>query len=259
MTPPKIPMSPADLPEQQGVKLSTIPERPEIWDSTASWGGSDLPKDIRIDGEPDNKTYLFQAEWSWSPFHSRLNAFYICKSKKYWILYSNYLDDDDETWIWNPVASVPVEQANERLAAIWLVIDYMIFDRDNGSVEEWHMINEEGFLKTSEITAIANFVWENDDVVASSDQFKKALAEVIEFLLQIAKSHRMTKGPAGYSGLFIAIAEACEKTAQDVSEAISDANFVGQRLTRLANENCMKFASNLKSEIISKADFFRSL
>jgi hypothetical protein len=48
---------------------------------------------------------------------------------------------------------------DDRSAAIYLLIDFWAFDAKEGGVDEFHWINETGFLSVSELAAIAREVW----------------------------------------------------------------------------------------------------
>ena len=54
---------------------------------------------------------------------------------------------------------MPISQANKNLAAFWLVVDYLEYDRDNGGSEEWFMITEGDLFSEKDIDVIANQVW----------------------------------------------------------------------------------------------------
>lgn len=160
MKKPKIPMVPQDLPQQRLAIVKDLPQRPDIWDGVTAYGGRGFPPDAILKRPPRNPIYLFQAEWAWSPANSRLNAFYLNKGRKHWILYSNYIDYDfDDDWTWNPAGCVPIKQASMREAAIWLMIDYMMYDAAHSEVDEWHMINEVGYLSIADIRAISRVIW----------------------------------------------------------------------------------------------------
>ena len=163
MKTPKIPMHPQDLPQQRIYLIKDVPQHPENWKSFVGYSGVGMPEDAKLKSRPRNPAYLFQAEWSWSPAHGSLNAYWLNKGRKYLTLYSNWFDDVTQKWTWNLVAGVPLNQASEREAAFWLVIDYARFNIANMDLDEWHMIDDVGLLTVAGLKAIARNVWQEID------------------------------------------------------------------------------------------------
>ena len=62
---------------------------------------------------------------------------------------------------WKQVAigCVPRRGVTQKQAAVYLLLEFWAFDAKEGSVDEFHWINEDGFLSIAEIMAIAREVW----------------------------------------------------------------------------------------------------
>ncbi len=154
---PKIPMSPEDLPQQRIHEVVGLPERPAEFDCEVGYGV--FPNDALPKNAPNNSTYLCQVEWAWSPVHNRLDAYYLHRGRTHWSLWSKYWDDN---WMrWNQVAlgCVPRRGVTQKQAAVYLLMEFWAFDAKEGSVDEFHWINEDGFLSIAELMAIAREVW----------------------------------------------------------------------------------------------------
>lgn len=156
---PRIPMTPEQLPEQRIYVPEGRPRRPENFEAIVSWDAHDLPEAARLKGRPRSATYLFQAEWAWSPMNNRLSAFYLHRGRRFWSVFERYFDDNWMRWEWQQRAVLPLAQATERQAAFWLMVELMKFDRNRSDVEEWHWIGETATLDIPDIKAIAHEVW----------------------------------------------------------------------------------------------------
>ena len=154
---PKIPMSPEDLPQQRIHEVVTLPKRPEEFDFKVGYElfpYGELPKNA-----PTNSTYLCQVEWAWSPAHSRLDAYYLHRGRTHWSLWSKYWDDNWMKWEQITVGYVPRRGVDQKQAAVYLLLEFWTFDAQENSVDEFHWINEDGFISIAELAAIAREVW----------------------------------------------------------------------------------------------------
>lgn len=158
---PRIPMTPEERPEHGVYSPTGRPRRPEEFDVHVDWDARGLPEQARLRGSPRSATYLFQAEWAWSPMNNRLSSFYLHRGRRYWSLFDRVFDEDQMGWQWEQRATVPFRQASERQAAFWLVVELLKFDRDECDVERWHWIGETATLDIPDIKAIAHEVWGN--------------------------------------------------------------------------------------------------
>ena len=154
---PKIPMSPEDLSQQRIHEVVTLPKRPAEFDCKVGYELSphgELPKNA-----PTKSTYLCQVEWAWSPAHNRLNAYYLHRGRSHWSLWLKYWDDNWGRWNQIAVGCVPRRGVDQKQAAVYLLLEFWTFDAQENSVDEFHWINEDGFLSIAELAAIAREVW----------------------------------------------------------------------------------------------------
>ena len=154
---PKIPMSPEELPQQRIHEVVALPKRPEEFDFKVGYElvpYGELPKNA-----PTNSTYLCQVEWAWSPAHSRLDAYYLHRGRTHWSLWSKYWDDNWMKWEQITVGYVPRRGVDQKQAAVYLLLEFWAFDAKEGDVDQFHWINEDGYLSIAELKAIGRVVW----------------------------------------------------------------------------------------------------
>ena len=157
---PKIPMSPEDLPQQRIHEVVTLPKRPAEFDCKVGYELSphgELPKNA-----PTKSTYLCQVEWAWSPAHSRLDAYYLHRGRTHWSLWSKYWDDNWGRWNQIAVGYGPSRGVDQKQAAVYLLLEFWAYDAQENSVDEFHWINEDGFISIAELAAIAREVWSEE-------------------------------------------------------------------------------------------------
>ena len=155
---PKKPMSPEDLPQQRIHEVVTLPKRPAEFDCKVGYELSphgELPKNA-----PTKSTYLCQVEWAWSPAHNRLDAYYLHRGRSHWSLWSKYWDDNWGRWNQIAVGYVPRRGVDQKQAAVYLLLEFWAFDAQENDVDEFHWINEDGYLSIAELAAIAREVWD---------------------------------------------------------------------------------------------------
>jgi hypothetical protein len=154
---PKIPMTPEALPQQRIHEVVGLAERPAEFDCEVGYGCA--PKDGLPTSGLDNATYLCQVEWAWSPMHNRLDAYYLHKGKNEWSLWSKYWDDNWGRWEWATIGCVSRRRVDQKQAAVYLLLEFWVFDSKESYVDEFHWINEDGYLSVAELAAIAREVW----------------------------------------------------------------------------------------------------
>ena len=155
---PKIPMSPEELPQQRIHEVVALPKRPEEFDFKVGYElvpYGELPKNA-----PTNSTYLCQVEWAWSPAHSRLDAYYLHRGRTHWSLWSKYWDDNWMKWEQITVGYVPRRGVDQKQAAVYLLLEFWVFDVKEVGVDQFHWINEDGYLSVADLSAIARCVWD---------------------------------------------------------------------------------------------------
>jgi hypothetical protein len=150
-------MSPDALPQQRIHEVVELPERPAKFDCHVGYGvfpKGALPKNI-----PTISTYLCQVEWAWSPMHNRLDAYYLHRGQTHWSLWFKYWDDNEGEWGQIAVGCVHRQGVNQRQAAVYLLLEFWTSEAEESSVDEFHWINEDGYLSISDLAAIAREVW----------------------------------------------------------------------------------------------------
>jgi hypothetical protein len=155
---PKIPMSPEELPQQRIHEVVGLPERPAEFDCEIGYGvstGHALPKNA-----PTNSTYLCQVEWAWSPAHNRLDAYYLHRGRTHWSLWCKYFDNNMMCWEWIANGCVTRRGVTQKQAAVYLLLEFWSFDVKESYLDEFHWINEHGYLSIADLAAIAREVWD---------------------------------------------------------------------------------------------------
>jgi hypothetical protein len=77
----------------------------------------------------------------------------------HWLLWSRYWADNWGKWEWVAVACVVKKGVSELQAAGHLLIEFWNFDAKESDVDQFHWINEEGYLSVADLAAIARVVW----------------------------------------------------------------------------------------------------
>jgi hypothetical protein len=155
---PVIPMSPDQLPQQRIHEVVDLIERPEPFNFEVGYGS--VPQNARGKGKPKSATYLGQVEWAWSPMHNRLDAYYLHRGRRHWVLLSQYWDDNWGKWEWVEIGYVPRKGVCHHQAAVHLLLEYWKSEEVDSDLDEFHWINTAAGLSVSELMAIAREVWD---------------------------------------------------------------------------------------------------
>ena len=158
---PRIPMSPDELPQQRIYEVVGLPKRPELFDCEVGYGA--VPDEFIPKHGPRSPVYLGQVEWAWSPMHNRLDAYYLHRGRKHWLMWIRYFDDNWGKWEWSPVACVSRKGITERQAATHLLIEFWRHDARYRDVDRFHWINEGAFLTVADLSAIGRHVWDENN------------------------------------------------------------------------------------------------
>ena len=97
--------------------------------------------------------------WAWSPTHNRLDAYYLHRGRSEWSLWSKYWDDNSGRWNQIAVGSVSRRGVDQKQAAVYLLLKFWAYDSKESDLDEFHWINEDGYLSIAELAAIAREVW----------------------------------------------------------------------------------------------------
>jgi hypothetical protein len=123
-----------------------------------------ISPNIRPRHMPRSAKFLGMVEWSWSPMHSRLDAYYLSTNmaRSHWFLWVRRPNEWAD-WTLSPLSEVrvfaygPKKGVPPKVAAIHLIRAFWI----EGKTDRYDMVSEEGLLSVDEIEAIADSVWGN--------------------------------------------------------------------------------------------------
>jgi hypothetical protein len=101
-----------------------------------------------------------EVEWAWSPANNRLNAYYIAATRKHWVLWNRWFDDNciPWRWHWQPVGIVPRKGIDRKEAAVHLLIEFWKIEASLDT-DHFHWIDQVGLLSVEEVMAIGREVW----------------------------------------------------------------------------------------------------
>lgn len=158
---PIIPMRPQDRPYQPGRYPLPLPPRPEGFQGYCEWvGGMQLPEHLRPKGSPRKVTYLGMVEWAFDPMHCFVEAYYLGRRGRYWLLWIRSEDDNQIPWkwVWALGGHAVGKDGDPWTAAVYLLMDVWKARQSIGS-HKYHWIDEVGHLSVEEFEAIAAVVW----------------------------------------------------------------------------------------------------
>ena len=75
-------------------------------------------------------------------------------------MWSRYWNFDRSDLNWAPVACLGRKGVKQRQAAVHLLIEFWKFDAEENKLDEYHWINEDGYLSVADLEAIARRVWD---------------------------------------------------------------------------------------------------
>ena len=155
-----IPMHVGDIPQQHITEVIGIPPKPDNLVVTYD-AGSDFLNGKRL-GTPRDIDFLCSVEWAWSPAHGRIDNYYVNQKPRYWVLWNNWMDDNDYEWRWHwsMVAHAPRITANELDVATHLLLESWKQQKEYEDLDKYHWINNEGSFNSDIIEAIAREVWD---------------------------------------------------------------------------------------------------
>jgi hypothetical protein len=155
-------MSPDQLPQQRIAAVVTIPEKP-IDLVIRQWHEQPrLPDPPQR--SPRNVTLICSAEWAWSPMHSRIDNYYLGRRKSRWLLWNNWVNDNEIPWAWNwdyLSYTENADRADIEAIAAHLLLSYWRAQVANGELyDQPHWINHDGILEIPMIHAITREIWD---------------------------------------------------------------------------------------------------
>ena len=172
MNTPTVPMRLEDFPQQRIYPIDKLPLRPDPFEYTL-FDYDDEHSFDRIPQKPTRKSiYLCQTEWAWSPWHNRLDAYYLHKGRTHWLIWVGDYDDEgwgNGRWKYSPAVAVPIKGIAEEQAAVYLLLEYWRNQSGDETLDHYHLIGEEGLLKVPQIQAIASIVWDEQEYEEGSE------------------------------------------------------------------------------------------
>ena len=92
---PRVPMSPEALPQQRLYLVRGLPHPPPGWAPVIGEGIG-----LAQQAMPRGARYVGQLEWSWSPMHSRIGAYFLSmdRSHRRWLLWMKPYDSNWCLW-----------------------------------------------------------------------------------------------------------------------------------------------------------------
>ncbi len=112
----------------------------------------DCPKQL-----PKSAKYVAFVEWSWSPWHSRQDNYYLStnESRTHWILWNSFEDDNDTSkLIYYPYAYGPRNGVPAKTAAAYLLLAGWkgeMAEYESDFDEPFHSVGNEGLLSVDEL------------------------------------------------------------------------------------------------------------
>lgn len=159
---PTIPMSPLDLPSQRIYLVPNYPLEPYGWAVSFDTGASHLPK-----RRPHSARYLGQVEWSWSPMHSRIDAYHLSlnSARSAWVLWLSFFDDQSWKFVDTHIAAWAPRKGMQGADAAVLLIE-AFWRREKNDITEldhFHWVGQEGLLTAAVFKEIGRKVWDDSD------------------------------------------------------------------------------------------------
>ena len=178
---PRIPMSPAELPQQRLVLVGDLRQRPEGFITSCNYGFADIPGVSRPSRRPNRAHFVCMLEWAWSPAHNRISAYYVHRDSTctHWLFWMSCPSDDyfgNQRWDHHLMAYGRSKGVDLKDAAAWMLHDSLKFemeDADSSYLDFW--VDNCGVLSVSEISAVKR---ELRDVVISEADRPRVFAPV---------------------------------------------------------------------------------
>lgn len=155
-----IPMSPAELPQQRINVVVDLPPRPPELETKIDWME---PMQVhRPKGTPRSVEFLCGAEWAWSPYHNRMDNYYLNRKRSVWLIWNHSYDDNWGVWEWTVYAySNKLKGDLDPFAvAVWMLLDAWRIEasKDNG-LDCFHWLTSTEMLDVPVVRAMAREVW----------------------------------------------------------------------------------------------------
>jgi len=157
-----IAMSSGQFPQQRIYPVMELPARPEAFKVYYEYE-DEMPIELRPNEMPRSATYIGTAEWAWSPMNNRLDGYFIStnRQRSYWILWAMMLNDEGfiPKWEGQILTYGPKRGADKKTAALYLIKDLWCYEKNEYSLDHFHILDNVGLLTVAEFMAIGRAVW----------------------------------------------------------------------------------------------------
>ena len=163
---PRVPMSPEELPQQRLYLVRGLPHPPPGWAPVIGEGVG-----LAQQAMPRGARYVGQLEWSWSPMHSRISAYFLSmdRSHRRWLL---WMKPYDSNWcLWDKPTLEAMSRRSgltAKVAAQLLLCEVWKDEVVNEELDRFHWIGETALLSAGELSNLADAVW-GDEPAAEDD------------------------------------------------------------------------------------------
>jgi hypothetical protein len=150
-----------DWPPQQIYETVKLPPRPKNFYGRTHWF-EPMPEKIAPKTKPNKAYYLGTCGWSWSPMHSRIDAYYLNYRNSHWQLWVRdceaiWWNTPDEEWFLG--AYCLKRRATVREASLYLIMDLWKLEAREVDLDHFHRIHDEGLLSVAEFRTLGRLVW----------------------------------------------------------------------------------------------------
>jgi hypothetical protein len=105
---------------------------------------------------------LCKVEWSWSPFHSRSDQYFLDIYDNIWLLWLTHFDDGEEQFKSDIVGFMAEGELKPGLAAKLLLTAFWRYDESVGGPGCFHEAIAK-WLKDADLNSIAQEVWDDNE------------------------------------------------------------------------------------------------
>ncbi len=119
------------------------------------------PPEVIYDHDRDRGEldFMCTVEWSWSPYHERIDSYYFGVTEDEYELWSHYNDESTGGHNWCCCVVAKKTAAPITRAPAWLLEYKWRHESAESSIGWFDMVSEEGLLEEDEVIQIGRAVW----------------------------------------------------------------------------------------------------